>query len=792
MPHLRRRHPLNYLVLRAFALAATALFLGGVAPLRAAPAGGAPPTSAEVERKLDPLLRRVAYGVPRTEGLLTDRLPARSRAAARALPSFVRAERDRDDPLLYVNARVAPDAADLDALVAAGAEVRGRVGDIVSLGVPASALESVAARPEVRWMRAGRSFALQNDVSTDATHLASRALNATMGNSGAGVIVALIDTGIDITDDDFRNPDGTTRVLAIWDQTLSQTGHPPPAGFSFGAYYTQAQINAELTGVPTFATRDGAGHGSHVAGTAAGNGRHTGNGVPIGTFAGVAPLADILVVRVFDDGAVFCNACDLIAATQFVTGFAKAAGKPWVGNMSLGDELGGAHDGSAAEEIAIDSVVGPGKPGAQMAIAAGNYGASSRHNHWRNTLGPNETWVNTFAVSGSPIPGDGNDDILIDLWYEGEDNATIDILPPGGTPVVSAPRGVDTGIICTTSGAIHIDASNVHDPENGDNEVFVEIVDSPSCTPAVVPAAGTWTIRVNTIEVGPLGGGDFDAWNIGRARGSSGFFNFSAFTLPGSVSPPGTLKNGVTAGAYVGKTTWINGTGGTTTGSGTLNARSTFSGLGPTRDGRIKPDISGPGQTVGSTLSVTHAPFVSSISRERDNVHYGNQGTSMATPHVAGTLALLLGIDPMLDGAQLKGAILRSAQSDLFTGTVPNTGFGWGKLRALDAAYDIAAAPSDLTTDGAGGFSWGNEPTVTRWNVYRAPIPGLSATNYGTCLLSGLLAPSFSDPAAPPPGQAFAYFVTGVYTRPWDGSIVEGILGTTSAGDVRPNNSPCP
>ncbi|HKQ97332.1 MAG TPA: S8 family serine peptidase, partial [Candidatus Polarisedimenticolia bacterium] len=713
-----------------------------------------------------------------------------SRAAARTLPPFVRAERDRDDPLLYVNARVAP-GADLTALRAAGAEVRGRVDPIVSLAVPASALEAVAALPEIVSMRAARTFSLMNDVSTGPGFLASRTVNSALGATGQGVIVAIVDTGIDITNQDFRNADGTTRILGLWDQTLTQVGFPPPPGFGFGAFYSQAQINAELSGTPSFATRDGHGHGTHVAGTAAGNGRATGNGYPAGTFAGVAPEADLLVVRVFDDGGVYCNACDLVAATQFIDGFAKAAGKPWVGNMSLGDDTAGAHDGTSPEEVAIDAVVGPGKPGAQMAIAAGNSGSSARHFHWEDSLIGGVIFNNSFALgSSNPIPGNDNDFIWLDFWYEGEDDATIDIVTPNNV-TVSAARGVDTGIVCTTGGAVHIDASNVQDAENGDNEVFIQISDSSACSPVVAPAFGNWVIRVNTVSVGPQGGGPFDVWNASTARGTA-FVNFQTFNLASSVSIPGTTRNGMTAGAYASKTQWINGTGGTTNGGGTLGARATFSGIGPTRDDRIKPDISAPGQTVGSSMSVIRVPFVPSASRERDNVHYGMQGTSMATPHVTGTMALLLDLDPTLDGPQIKSALLRSAQTDLFTLAVPNTSYGWGKLRALDAAYDASAMGADLQADGAGGFAWAAEAAIQTWNVYRATIPGLSATNYGTCLQQGLPAPTFIDPATPPLGQGYAYFVTGVYTRPWDGAVVEGILGTNSNGAVRPNNAPCP
>jgi minor extracellular serine protease Vpr len=774
------------------------------------------------DRKLDPFLRRAALGVERHQGPLRDRLPAGSRAAMATIPPFVRAERDADDPILYVKARLAEGigggearvgltreqaaahrrlpAALAEKLGGLGAVVRGRAGAIVSLAIPASALESVARLDEIVWLRAGRGYTLQNDVSTSDAHTAARTENAAFGHAGEGVIVAIVDTGIDYTSPDFRNPDGTTRLVGIWDQTVNTLAYPPPPGFTFGSYYSQAAIDASIVSSIDLPTQDGHGHGTHVAGSAAGNGRATGNGIPEGTFAGMAPGADLVAVRVFNNNGEFCPQCDLVSAVDFIDGIAQGRGEPWVGNMSLGDPLGGGHDGTSPDELAIDAVVRPGRPGSQFAIAAGNYGATSRHWHWQGNLpSVGSSTTTTFPLGSlNPNPGSNTDFVWLDLWYRGSDSATISIVTPvSGT--ISAAKGTDSGIVCTTSGAVHVDASNEADPENGDNEVFITISDSPACSPVVEPATGNWTVRVTTNAIGGASGGPFDVWNAAQTPRSliglgDGWVQFNTFNLAKSITIPGTARHALTAGAYVGKTSWVNGAGTTTTPPGTnpLGSLSSFSGIGPTRDGRFKPDVAAPGQYVGSTKSKWIAAADTSL--ERDRTHLGGfSGTSMATPHVAGAAALLLGLHPQFDAAQVRTALQHGALADLWTGIVPNTRFGWGKLRALEAAYDAAAMTADplAGTDNV-TFSWGADPALLSWNVYRGSIPGISASDSGACFQSGLASPAFTDESIPPEGEAFAYLVAGVYLSPVTGLPVVGSLGTDSAGHTRPNNTPCP
>ncbi len=768
----------------------SAMLIAGAAPVIAGVAGD--PTPADWARKLDPFLRQLALGTTRTAGVFTERIPPGSAVAMRALPKFVRAERDGAEPILYVKARIetalavpgdgangtAPGDRFEAALAALGVEVRGRVGAIAALRVPASALPGLAARPEIVWLKAAHGYHPQNDVSTGSSFVAARNANMTFGTKGAGVIVAVIDTGIDWTNPDFRKADGTSRVLGIWDQTLSDASHPPPAGFGFGAFFPKSDIDAALLGGTGLLTSDGYGHGSHVAGSAAGNGRLTGNSIPAGTFAGVVPEADLLIVRVFDSQGSFCTACDLTAAVQFVQGFAAAAGKPWVGNMSLGDDLG-AHDGTDPDEMTIDAAVGPGHPGSQMAIAAGNSGA--KRIHWEGTLTSGGVASNSFAIPAyTPNSGAESDFIWLDLWYRGADRATVDLVTPGGQ-TVSAGYALSSGVVCTTSGAVVVNAGNAPDLANGDNEVFVQIWDSSDCSPVVDPASGTWTVSLHGDSVTA---GGFDFWNEALA-GALSSVTWTTSNQAKIVGVPGTGRNALTVAAYVSKSSWINGRGTTTTvvTSNGVGGLSSFSSVGPTRDGRTKPDIGAPGEYVGSTLAGIFLGL-NITSKERDGLHGDLRGTSMATPHVAGVAALLFALNPALDGGAIKAAIARGAQIDAFTGAVPNNRFGAGKLRAPEALYQAASIVTDLAAT-ATGFNATDSPFVDSYNIYRGAIPGLGSTNYGSCFLKGLAAPAFADPALPAPGQAFFYLVTGVHAG------VEGILGTDSAGQVRNNSNPC-
>ncbi len=607
------------------------------------------------------------------------------------------------------------------------------------------------------------------------------------------MIVAVVDTGIQWTDHDVRNADGTTRLLGIWDQTVNDPAHPPPAGFSFGAYYSKADINAALAASGTLLTGDGHGHGTHVTGTSAGNGLETGNGIAAGRFAGIAPEADILMVRVFDDIGSFCAACDLTAAVEFIQDTAAAAGEPWVGNMSLGTDIG-AHDGSDPDERTIDAAVGPGTHGAQMAIAAGNSGGRDRSPHamhWEGALPLVGTSItNTFNLSYSASSGNDNDFIWLDVWYKGADSVTVEMISPGSF-VIGAARGVDSGVVCTTDGAIDVDASNNADPINGDNEAFIQLWDSGTCATPAPPRNGTWTIRLTTNAIASSAP-TFDLWNEASA-GALAFVTLTTSMLGKSVGIPGTARQAITAGSYADKDRWINSGNtqtvaqlSTLTGVGSLSG---FSSLGPTRDGRIKPDVAAPGEYVGSSLAGSVEVTRGQAFTEQDGKHGDIRGTSMATPHVAGTAALLFGINPNLSGPEVRAAIQASARSDSFTvtpGPLPNNYYGSGKLRALEAGYQAASMVIDLGATSPSAFGGTDSPFMDTYNVYRGTVPGLSATSHGTCFQPGLPSPAFNDAAGPAAGQAFFYLVTGVHAG------AEGIMGIDSAGRIEVNSSPCP
>jgi subtilisin family serine protease len=316
--------------------------------------------------------------------------------------------------------------------------VDGRIGNIVSIRLPLDQAASLAEHPDIIGMSLAKSFRPTLDHSipdTGGDFLRTRFTNGEfVGLTGKGSVVAIIDSGIDWQHSDFRKPDGSTRIKYLWDPSdptymLSNgtAGSSPPSGGQ-GTVYTEAQINDALQGIGTVYSNDECGHGTHVAGIAAGNGAASGGGIAPGTFVGMAPEADIVVVRVFgDDCAYLGQQINLIQAGAFVDQMAQTLGRPYVINLSLGTQIGG-HDGYDFEEIAIDSLVGPGKPGKAVVVSAGN--DSGRGAHTGGQFGSEGTTNQTIRIEATQK---GPNLAIYDLWFHRGDNFTIS-LEGGGKP----------------------------------------------------------------------------------------------------------------------------------------------------------------------------------------------------------------------------------------------------------------------------------------------------------------------------------------------------------------------
>jgi subtilisin family serine protease len=573
---------------------------------------------------------------------------------------------DLSSPQPAVPVLILTDPGGTASLQAAGYPLRAQIGEVASAVIPLDQLGALAQHPAVVHIEPVRRYRPLLDRSIPeikANQVRTRQPDGSfVGTTGQGVVVGVVDSGLDWRHADFRRPDGSTRIKFLWDPAdpsfvLSggTIGSPPPSGGS-GTVYTEAQINAALQGLGTVNTGDECGHGTHVTGVAAGNGRATGHAVPAGTFVGVAPQADIIAVRVFGaDCSFLSGAIDLIQALQFIDQKAAELGRPYVINLSLGTHIG-AHDGTSLEEQAIDALVGAGKSGKAVVVSAGNEGNDPIHaGGFFGPPGAANQRVTIDVAQGAPNAA------LFDFWFDGRDTFTVTI-SGGGQP------------------AQDLTSQLTINPLNGSKRLFFATARTPSFTLTI---AGQSVVS-----------GRFDGWVEGGAVFTSQV-EFSRL-----VGMPGTARNAITVGAYVTKNEWIDVDGNRRVllTNNVLGELAAFSSPGPTRDGRLKPELTAPGRVIGSTLTADAnpgAPGDSSIfpSRSfilRDGVHAIAQGTSMSAPHVSGAVALLLERNRRLEAPQLADILTVSSRQDGFTGAVPNDQWGFGKL---DVAAAVALVP---------------------------------------------------------------------------------------------------
>jgi len=564
-------------------------------------------------------------------------------------------------------------------------QINGQFNDIYSAEIPLTRISELTQIKGIRRVELSRKTRFLLDVSraeiaADKVH--QKVTEVGKAFTGKGVIVGIIDSGIDFQHPDFLKADGTTRLLYLWDQTAGGTS---PAGFSYGREWTATQINnRQCTHL------DVVGHGTHVSGIAAGNGR----GLADKRFTGIAPEADLIVV------ATSAWSTDITDGIQYIFQKAKTLGRPAVINLSIGSHEG-PHDGTSLFDAALNNLTGKGKV---VVGSAGNEGTKYIH--------LNKTMSGDSVFSCFTRSGDGIDQYyFVDLWGKSGANLMVAALAvdPNNKAIkfyaasnkknVKKSFIVNSDTVATLWLGYEINSSNNHPHYNFLFDFHSEV------------NRYDWYIRVS-------GNGAFDAWTENNPAGihfrpekPASFPHASGLYLGGNNQSSmgeigGTSAKIITVGAYNSKNRWTNYLNNTYQLSPppTLGSLAEFSSQGPTRDGRIKPDISAPGNIIAAPLSrdipagSVYEPRLVYLpaAPKYNNGYYCLEGTSMSTPHVTGVVALMLEANANLAPEDVKVLLQRNARRDEFTTSTTNNSWGAGKV---DAYYSVknAATYTEVT-----------------------------------------------------------------------------------------------
>jgi len=418
--------------------------------------------------------------------------------------------------------------------------------------------------------------------------------------------------------------------------------------------------------------RDIHGHGTNVAGIAAGDGSATGNGGKAGLFTGVAPEADLVIVKAGDGSFPDDN---VIEGVRYIIERARDLEKPCVINLSFGSQVG-AHDGTSIMEAEITKLAGQGKI---FVVAAGNEGNDPVHIEGSFSSSVKDNSFKFQVPSYMPQSGNQNDVVVVDIWLEQSSDLSAKLVTPFGENIGRVDEG-EADQVSTDAGIItYYIAKEGPDPRNGAKEIYFYITDEHEDKP---PSQGTWelTISGNT--------GYFDGW---LSSSMDSYFTEGSITYSMLLGYPSNAQGCITVGAYVTKNYWFD-MNGTLQNTGIIvgDIRS-YSSPGPTRDGRNKPEITGPGALITTSRSADSRHSTSTYTYS-DGVHETGEGTSFAAPVVAGLAALLLEKDPTLTPGLIAALLSENAFQDAFTGNTWNAKWGYGKLdglRTFEAVQDF-------------------------------------------------------------------------------------------------------
>ena len=641
---------------------------------------------------VDPMLRGLLAG--ETAALTTSRLP------------IIR-EKEQDYVAVWLRGPVS--RAGVEEL---GATVHTVAGPVMTAHVPMERLDALVQLPGLRQVQLAQPVEFQTDVSIPECGI-DQAWGgpppgfSQAGLTGAGVVLGIIDTGIDPGHADFKIG-SASRIEWIWDQSFGLSG-PSPGGFNYGSEYSKAAVEAG-----TYDGVDDDGHGTLVAGIAGGNGRATGNGVPMYTYMGAAPNAELVIVKLKTDLNGVLDTW-VIDAVDYVFQKAAAAGKPAVVLLALG-KLTGPHDGQDPLDLGISALTGPGKV---VVAPVGNFGGLARHAEWTST-GMNQTGDMTVLVDSYTFTGE--EVLRGEAWYDASANYSVSVLTPSGQVIGPVSRGSST-IVGTSEGFVQV-SNGAYTSADGSYRVDLDVWTGGSTSPPM--ASGTWTYRFKS----NMSSTDrVDAWiTLFKSAFSDPPEFVQNMTEARLTTSPATADGVVAVAAYSTKRNW------TALGGGTygyyyavLNDIADFSAPGPRRDDVPGVRVAGPGYGVAGALSSATVP--SSIYIMPDGVHRIDFGTSVAAAHVAGIVALMLEANPTSTSAEAGDFLEQIATVDGYTGTVPNARWGGGKLY-----YDGFGATTGVLDDIP------DDPASTPQALAVFPNPTRSAVHFEFALSQGDLA----------------------------------------------------
>lgn len=639
------------------------LFAFGVV-LVAAPAGAQTPRVLSLEDagrdvRVDPVLGLLAMRAQAQAGLPLEMALEASIDGTGGFANFLQLDVRPESPVAIL-IEGTPDRAELESR---GIVVGTVAGDVITATMPLGLLPALLAVPGVdRVSAAARVETALNvsiqEIEADALWGGTPPSYPAGSLTGNNVIVGIVDTGVDPRIADFKTATNQTRFKSIWDQQWTGL---PPAGYGYGTEYSEAQINADLL---TF-YHDYDGHGTHIAGVAAGNGRGTGNGQAAYRYVGVAPRSNLIAVK------AYLLESQIIDATNYVFTRAASLGKPAVVNLSLSVSKG-AHDGSYSFDRGLSALTGPGKI---ITAAAGNRGLEN--GHARFDLGTNANTDLSFIIpSYTPSQSQG-EALFIEGWHDPAASFDIKLISPTGITSQTITPGSQSGYVETADGTILVQNS-ITTSLSGAKQLLIFVGYGTIGTAR--PKVGTW--RINIKRRSGTSSGTSHWWVAQHVFGTT---TLPAFTGAGidtasTVSSPATADSIISTGAYTTKVSWQNSGGSTSKYpySPPLLRLSDFTSRGPRRDGVQRPDFMAPGYGVMSSVSTDAT--VSSTYKDPDGVHFMSKGTSVANAHTTGAIALLLEQNPTLRPSGARQILRDRARSDSYTGTTPNGKWGYGKL----------------------------------------------------------------------------------------------------------------